>query len=98
MDEVSYPSQPQYTTVSAQQGYPALTSSYAQPSGELYAGYGYSSAADIGAGYAYAPAPPLQGRGMEPYPPPRTPVHEPYRKELVRDVRPEMRDDGRGRR
>ena len=190
-----YPSQPQYTTASTQQGYPALTSSYAQSSGGLYAGsayptdpnypvgssyttpyssgsarpsdnysygnesprnsndpyrqpsgyaaaqrpnqgrtpdsrdprpdprlearyapgrdparmdpramqqqpqgYGYSSAADIGAGYAYAPPPPLPGRGMEPYPPPRAPVYDPYRNEPVRDVRPEMRDDGRRRR
>ena len=188
MDDVYYPSQPQsqYTTASTQQGYPALTSSYAQPSGGLYAGpaystdpnypvgssyttpypsgsarpndnysygnesqrndpyrqssgllgsrdsrrdhrlearynsgrdtarmdprdpramqqqpqgYGYSSAADIGAPYAYAAPPPLAGRGMEPYPPPpRAPVYDPYRNEPVRDGRPDMRDDGRRRR
>ena len=61
-------------------------------------GYGYTSAADIGGGYAYAPPPPLSGRGMESYPPPRAPVYDPYRNEPVRDVRPEMRDDGRRRR
>ena len=193
MDDVYYPSQPQYTAASTQQGYPALTSSYAQSSGGLYAGsayptdpsypvgssyttpytsggarpndnytygnesprhdpyrpapgyapaqrpnqgrtpdsrdprqdprldpryppsrdsarmdpramqqpqqgYGYSTAADIGAGYAYAPPPPLSGRGMESYPPPRAPVYDPYRNEPVRDVRPEMRDEGRRRR
>ena len=198
MDDVYYPSQPQYSAASTQQGYPALTSSYAQSSGGLYAGptyptdpgyppvgssytapyssggarpnenytyqgnesprndpyrqapgyptsqrpsqgrtpdardsrqdprmdpryassrdsarmdprampqqppgYGYSSAADIGPGYAYAP-PPLSGRGMESYQPPRAPVYDhPYRNEPVRDVRdvrPEMRDDGRRRR
>ena len=192
MDDVYYSPQPQYTTGSTQQGYPALTSSYAQPSGGLYAGpaypadpnypaasiyatpyssssarpsdnftyggesprsdpyrqpsgyaaaqrpnqgrtpdsrdprqdprldpryapsrdparmdhramqqqpqgYGYSSAADIGAGYAYAPPQSLPGRGMEPYPP-RAPIYDPYRNEPVRDVRPEMRDDGRRRR
>ena len=43
MDDVYYPSQPQYTTASTQQGYPALTSSYAQPSGGLYAGSAHST-------------------------------------------------------
>lgn len=196
MDDVySYPPQPQYTSASTQQGYPAITSSYAQPPGGLYAGpayttdpnypvgssyptpyssgsarpsdnysyghgnesprndpyrqpsgypaaqrptqgrtpdsrgdprpdprmearyatsrdsarmdsrampqqpqgYGYSSAAEMSAGYAYAQPPPLQGRGMEPYPPPRAPVYDPYRNEPVRDVRPDMRDDRRRR-
>ena len=194
MDDVYYPPQPQYTTASTQQGYPALTSSYPQPSGGLYAGsaystdpnypvgssyttpypsgsarpsdnytygnesprndpyrqppgyaaaqrpnpgrpqdsrdprqdprlearyppsreparmdpramqqqpqgYGYSSGQDIGGSYAYAPPQPLPGRGMEPYPPRGPPVYDhPYRNEPVRDVRPEMRDDGRRRR
>ena len=49
MDDVYYPSQPQYTTASTQQGYPALTSSYAQPfSGGLYAGYAYSTDPKLG--------------------------------------------------
>ena len=62
-------------------------------------GYGYSSAADIGAPYAYAAPPPLAGRGMEPYPPPpRAPVYDPYRNEPVREGRPDMREDGRRRR
>ena len=183
MDDVYYPSQPRYTTVSTQQGYPALTSRYPQPSGGLYTGsaystdpsypvgssyttpylsynrsneygnesprndpyrqpsgyataqkpnqgrtpdlrdprlearyalsrdsaridprtmpqqpqgYNYSSAAEISAGYAYAPAPPLQGGEMEPYPPLRVSVYDPYRNDPVREVRPEMRDnDGR---
>ena len=187
MDDVYYPPQPQYTTASTQQGYPALTSSYAQPSGGLYAGSAYSTDpnypkgpslsdpfplggpwpndnysyrnesprndpykqpsgyaaaqrpnqgrtpdprdprqdprlearyaqdrdaarmdprdlramqySDISAGYPYAPPPPLAGRGVESYPPPRAPVYDPYRNDPVRS--PEMRDDrddGRWRR
>ena len=175
MDDVYYPSQHQYTTASTQQGYPALTSSYAQPSGGLYAGsaystdpnypvgssyttpypsgsarpndnysygnesprndpyrqpsglpgsrdprqdprlearyaqgrdtarmdprdpraiqqqpqgYGYSSAADISAVYAYAPPTPLLGRGIEPYPPPRASVYGSHRDEPGPDVPP----------
>ena len=181
MDDVYYLSQLQYTTASTQQGYPALTPSYAQPSRALYAGsaystdpsypvgsshttpylsdstrpneyrnesprddpyrkpfgyataqkpnqgrtpdlrdprqdptleagyapsrdtarmdprmdsqgiaqgYGNSSIADISTGPVIAPPPPLIGSGMEPYPPPRAPVYDPYRNESVRDVRP----------
>ena len=61
------------------------------------AGYGYSSAADIGPGYVYAPPPPpsQSGRGIDPYAPPRASPYDPYRNEPVRDVRNDMRDDGR---
>ncbi|KAK0513288.1 hypothetical protein JMJ35_004274 [Cladonia borealis] len=50
-----YPSQPQpqYTTASTQQGYPALTSSYAQPSGGLYTGSAYSTDPNYPVGSSY---------------------------------------------
>ena len=53
MDDVYYRSQPQYTTASTQQGYPALTSSYAQPSGGLYAGSAYSTDPNYPVGSSY---------------------------------------------
>ena len=71
MEDVYYPSQPQYTAASTQQGYPALTSSsYAQPSaGGLYAGSTYPTDPSY-AGSAYPPESsyPVGSNYPNPYP------------------------------